>query len=257
MENILKFYAFDWDDNIMIMPTEIILLDENNVEVGMNTEDFSNYRLIIGKEVFKYKNRNIIGLADNPFRYFITTGNQNFLKDTLIGTPGPAWDDFVECINNGSIFAIITARGHNPEIIRKACYNLIINNHNGINKDSLLKNLKKIKKIFGENIIEDNYLIEEYLNNCQMSPVSYGNSSELNPEEGKILALTDFIFKVNEISKKIKYKSYIKNDISNNFLPMIGFSDDDIKNIKSIKKHFNYIDNLKLYLTSNGKKKLY
>ena len=26
----LKYYAFDWDDNIMVMPTKIMVLDENN-----------------------------------------------------------------------------------------------------------------------------------------------------------------------------------------------------------------------------------
>jgi len=37
----LKYYAFDWDDNIMVMPTKIMVLDENGNEVGMSTEDFA------------------------------------------------------------------------------------------------------------------------------------------------------------------------------------------------------------------------
>ena len=28
----MKYYAFDWDDNIMMMPTKIILKDENDNE---------------------------------------------------------------------------------------------------------------------------------------------------------------------------------------------------------------------------------
>ena len=37
----LKYYAFDWDDNIMHMPTKIMVLDDKGSEVGMSTEDFA------------------------------------------------------------------------------------------------------------------------------------------------------------------------------------------------------------------------
>ena len=45
----MKYYAFDWDDNIMIMPTKIILKDEDGNEVPMSTEDFAHYRSFLGK----------------------------------------------------------------------------------------------------------------------------------------------------------------------------------------------------------------
>ena len=37
-----KYYAFDWDDNIVTMPTKIILKDDEGREVGMSTEDFAD-----------------------------------------------------------------------------------------------------------------------------------------------------------------------------------------------------------------------
>ena len=40
----MKYYAFDWDDNIAIMPTKIVLEDKDGDEVGMSTEDFAEYR---------------------------------------------------------------------------------------------------------------------------------------------------------------------------------------------------------------------
>ena len=55
----IEYYAFDWDDNIMIMPTQIILIDKNGEEVGMSTEDFAEHRHQIGKEDFEYKGRTI------------------------------------------------------------------------------------------------------------------------------------------------------------------------------------------------------
>ena len=50
----LKYYAFDWDDNIVHMPTKIIVKDEDGDEVGMSTEDFATYREEIGKEPFEF-----------------------------------------------------------------------------------------------------------------------------------------------------------------------------------------------------------
>jgi len=50
----LKYYAFDWDDNILTMPTEIMLVTDDGYEVGMSTEDFAEYRHKIGVEDFEY-----------------------------------------------------------------------------------------------------------------------------------------------------------------------------------------------------------
>ena len=38
--------------------------------VGMSTEDFADYRGMIGKEPFEYKNEMIVGYADDPYRNF-------------------------------------------------------------------------------------------------------------------------------------------------------------------------------------------
>ena len=45
----LKYYAFDWDDNIVHMPTKIILLNDKGEEVEMSTEDFATHREKIGE----------------------------------------------------------------------------------------------------------------------------------------------------------------------------------------------------------------
>jgi len=51
----LKYYAFDWDDNLMEMPTLIYLKDEDGDVIGMSTEDFAEYRTLVGQEPFNYK----------------------------------------------------------------------------------------------------------------------------------------------------------------------------------------------------------
>lgn len=263
----LKYYAFDWDDNLMFMPTEIIVLSDNGDEVGMSTEDFAEYREDIGKKTFRYKGKNIIGYSDDPFINFRVEGDKQFIIDSLDAEVGPSWDDFVECINGGSIFAIITARGHNPMTIKDSVYNLIVTNHNGIDSRVLLENLKMYRDLTGEKIKDDQLLIDEYLDLCRFYPVSYGEGSASSPEQGKIKALFEFIDYVTEQSRKFGYnlslnKDFV-NDVSNNFVPdyypKIGFSDDDPKNIESIKqsleKEYGDENPVKTFLTKGGEKK--
>ena len=254
----LKYYAFDWDDNIVTMPTQIILLSEDDEEVGMSTEDFADYRALIGKKPFEYKNKTIIGYADNPYRNFKVEGDKAFIIDSMVASLGPSWDDFVECINGGSIFAIITARGHTPSVLREAIYNFIVTDHNGISKDTLIGNLKKYRNMTGDETKDGQIMINEYLDLCKYYPVTYGEGSAANPEEGKIKALREFISYVRQMSKRLGKKAFLKNDIKNNFVPMIGFSDDDPGNVEKIKAFLDkeYDDKpVKTYLTKGGDKK--
>lgn len=253
----MKYYAFDWDDNIMNMPTKIILQDKDGDEVGMSTDDFAKYRGKIGKEEFEYDNHIIKTYADNPFRNFGVDGNKQFIIDSMIAKPGPAWDDFVEAINNGSIFSIITARGHNPEALKEGCYNLILSDRDGINSNELVKNLEKYREFSGEDKLDKKDLIREYLDLCRFYPVSFGKGSASNPEEGKVKAIEDFINHIKKVSSFLNKRAFFKNKISNNFTPTIGFSDDDIKNVEVIKKRFKDEPMVKTYSTASGTKKLY
>lgn len=255
----LKYYAFDWDDNIVSMPTQIVLKSEEGYDVNMSTEDFAEYRHKIGKEPFEYDGETVIGYAENPYRNFGVEGDKKFIVDSLLATPGPSWDDFVECINGGSIFAIITARGHTPTVLRDSIYNFIVTNHNGINAQTLIGNLKEYRNLSGEVMKDDQLLIKEYLDMCKYYPVTYGEGSASNPEEGKIKALREFINYVKYQSRKIGQKVSFTNDVSNNFIPQIGFSDDDPRNIESIKsfleKEYEGEKPVQTYLTKGGVKK--
>ena len=81
----------------------------------------------------------------------------------MVAETGPSWDDFVEAINGGSIFSIITARGHTPSVLKDAVYNMIMTNHNGISKEELISNLKKFRDFAGEDNMTDDDMIEIYL----------------------------------------------------------------------------------------------
>jgi hypothetical protein len=255
----MKYYAFDWDDNIVHMPTKIMVKTEGGDEVGMSTDDFAEYRHDLGKNPFQYKGKTIVGYADEPFRNFRTAGNKDFLIDAMRAKEGPAFDDFREAINNGSIFAIITARGHNPEILKQAVYNYIISGYNGIDKNQLIKNLKKYRTFIGEDEMSDDELIKSYLELNKYHPVSFGDGSAANPEELKVKAMEDFVSYIKAMAGILNKKAFIKNEISNNFIPSIGFSDDDIRNVEVMSKHFkDKPDNIvKTYSTAGGIKQEY
>jgi hypothetical protein len=98
------------------------------------------------------------------------------------------------------------------------------------------------------------------LNLCRFYPVTYGEGSAANPEDGKIKALNEFISYIREVSNFIHKKAFLKNKVSNKFaIPQIGFSDDDLRNLEKVKGHFKDDPEniLKMYSTAGGVKKDY
>ena len=162
-----KYYAFDWDDNILMMPTQIMLRNEQEQEVPMGTADFAEYRSLIGKEPFDYNGHSIIGFSEQPYRNFRhPTGDKQFIKDSLVAELGPSWDDFVECLNGGSIFAIITARGHHPETLKMAVRALIEAEREGIDRQMLMSSLQRYREMAAMGSSGED-IIEEYLEMCR------------------------------------------------------------------------------------------
>ena len=254
MKPTMKYYAFDWDDNLMYMPTKIYLKDDKGKTVGMSTEDFAEYRTEIGQEPFDYEGHTIVGFEEDAFRDFRVTGDKKFISDAMTAPTGPAWDDFVEAVNNGSIFAIVTARGHTPSVLKNAIYNLIKKNKHGLDQQELVKNLRKYRDIADEEDLTDDELIRTYLEMCKYHPVSFGEGSAANPEELKVSAMKQFVEYVKNMSQRLQEKAFMKNKISNYFVPFIGFSDDDLKNVQTMKKHFDDESGLEIYHTGGGKK---
>ena len=95
---------------------------------------------------------------------------------------------------------------------------------------------------------------------CRFYPVTFGEGSAANPEEGKIKAMREFITYCRDLAKEIGEKALFKNDVENNEItPMIGFSDDDPRNIEKMKEFLSseYEKNpVKTYLTKGGTKEI-
>ncbi len=255
---VLKYYALDWDDNVMFMPTKIYLLTEDGDEIGMGTEDFAEYRGKLdpktGKAIkpFDFDGKTIIGLANDAFKDF-KSGFSKFKEDMNNGVEGPSWRDMVESLNTGSYFAIITARGHHPDVLKNAVKTLIEQERGGISKELLTKSLRRRKEKAGLKYTNDNQEINEYLDECLFYPVSYFYpNGGVKPEIVKKEAMMLFIDSIKELIDFLNRRNMLKGNNEYRLKPVFGFSDDDLKNIEFMTS----LEGINIYSTHGGTKKL-
>ena len=255
-ETELHYFALDWDDNILHMPTKILMdkkVGEEWQPVSVSTAQFAEVRN--DKENYKLRNDNPTE-AFSEFRDTGVRGNEAFIQDvkTAISEKkfGPSWEAFIKCLSEGALFAIITARGHEPESIRKGVEYVIDNiltkmpslNPGFSMADEMFQQLKKYQYFFGvkspieetnlKGLPSQNELVKSYLDSCSFFGVSsdsfakeFGQASASNPEVAKELALNYFVERCNDFGRKIGAKSV-----------SVGFSDDDPKNVEHVEKFF-------------------
>jgi hypothetical protein len=235
---ILLYYAFDWDDNILNMPTMIRLeqkVGNEWVPTDVSTAEFAEVRA--DKENWKFLNDS----PDEAFANFRDTGPMGggiFIEDVKkavsTGKFAPAWEDFVECLSNGSLFAIITARGHESETMRRGVEWVIDNvlseeqlfeMYNNLLKFSYFYDISTDRERIMKGVPSQNELVKIYLDSCDfvgVSAPSRGGTPD-NPEKAKEEALLSFKSKVDRLAGQLGMKA------------MIGFSDDDLGNVAHIE----------------------
>ncbi len=226
-----RAYSFDWDDNILFMPTQIYLekrVGESWIPISVGTEEFREIRKFIGTDnskglPYRYENNDII----KSFRDF--RSYDSFLKDTKEALKkksfGPSFDKFIEALVYGSDFSIITARGNPPIAIKDAIKVILEDILSEDEKEKMMSNLHGVT-------------LDEYLNLQDYYPVSSDSfmeefgieSSSTDPEIAKTIALKSFVDRVVNAVKEIK-----NNDEFTGI--SVGFSDDDLGNIESAEKY--------------------
>lgn len=251
----LKYYIFDWDDNILHMPTRIRLerKDADGVwrEVEVSTSTFAvarydteNYRPPSGgwAEAFR-------AFSDEPDK-------NNFLDDTIAAlekvehgeTPGPSYEAMKKTLREGRIFAIVTARGHSPDTIEKAVRVFIKYALSERERAEMMSNLRGyrwwIDKV--DSFGSDSEELDRYLSLCRYSAVTFDGfkermradpiyqeklataTSASRPELAKEFAIRDF---VEHIYHMLRRSGATRNPVS------IGFSDDDIGNVRAVSDY--------------------
>ena len=251
-----KYYIFDWDDNILHMPTKIRMehrCDDGSWEpVEVSTATFA----MIRSDVAHYRPPQVGGW-NAAFRNFADEpGRNTFIEDTIAALekiehgeiPGPSYNAMKKTLREGRIFAIVTARGHSSETIEKAVRIFIRYALTESEREEMMSNLRGYRKWF-DGVTEfgtDAQELDYYLHMCRYSAVTHGAFKErmeadpiyqeklatatlaAKPELAKEFAIRDF---VEHIFHTLQRTGGLGRSVS------IGFSDDDKGNVKSVSSY--------------------
>jgi len=249
-ERDFKYYIFDWDDNILHMPTRIHLEkrtpDGTWVPHSVSTAAFA----VIRTDRENYRPPN--GEWDQAFVEFqdyANEGESRFLRDTRLSLervlsgevqPGPSFATLRETLREGRLFAIVTARGHEPDSLRKAVRLFIEVVLTPAEKEEMMANLRGYRACFDQRTVfgTDDEEIDYYLSLNQYHAVTNpefkqwmtrANGGTASAENAKQFAIRDFIEHVVRILSQTDANAP-KRPIS------VGFSDDDVGNVKAIER---------------------
>ena len=257
-----KYYIFDWDDNILHMPTKIRLEHRERPGEPWRPVEVSTSTFALVRADAEHYRAPECGGWNEAFRCFADPerdGEPNhFIEDTLaalervaagIERPSPSYNTFKKTLVEGRIFAIVTARGHAPETIEKAVRLFIDKALTPLEREMMMSNLRGYRKwldkvtAFGTDAEELDY----YLGMCRYSAVTYDGfkarmandpiykeklataTTAARPELAKEFAIRDF---VEHVFHTLQRTGGLDRSVA------IGFSDDDKGNVRSVS---NYI----------------
>jgi hypothetical protein len=239
----LRTYIFDWDDNILYMPTTIKMDKKKGgewVPVDVPTDEYAHIRT---SPEYRLRN-NDVTVAFKDFR-----DSKPFIEDTKkaihMNKFAPSADKFKEALIHANPFGINTARGHKPNVLRdgvkdvlrdgvKVFIDMVLTDEE---KSEMVKNIKSILNQTKD--LTDDQTIDYYLDEMgEYYPVSseeFGKRFGLdttggaaNPEHAKKVAIEHFVKKVFKNVKTLVSSDYKKMSV--------GFSDDDLRNVKAVEK---------------------
>jgi len=132
-----SFYFFDFDDNIIHLPTKIVVFDtQSGEEKSLSTHDYAEVFSQLGQPGSAWERFQV--LKDQSYRNFreqpkASLNEQPLIQDMrqalnhpFVEWRGPSWEFFVHAVNNNRPIAVITARGHHPHTIRRAIDMLVL-----------------------------------------------------------------------------------------------------------------------------------
>ncbi len=231
----LDYYMFDWDDNILFMPT-LIRLQHNGQAKNVTTEEFATVRKdpLYGP---------IDGNWDKAFAEFRDPpqGTGNFVEDTRKslrdGRFAPSFPAFKKALTNAALFAIVTARGHSADTMRRGVEVFIEEALSEDERQAMIANIQKFNRWAGIQI-PDEQCLAAYLDlNAYVGVSSPGflrsfradASADVgaSPEAAKTFAVEKFVENTLSLTKNLKYADV--RGIS------FGFSDDDRGNYAEMR----------------------
>ena len=244
-----KYYIFDWDDNILHMPTRIHLEkrmpDDTWQPHSVSTAVFA----VVRDDRENYRPPG--GVWDNAFIEFQDAADESesrFLRDARASlekvmageqSPGPSFETLRETLREGRLFAIVTARGHEAESLKKAVRLFIDVVLTSDERAEMMANLRGYRACF-DGLAEfgtDEEELGYYLSlNCYHAVTNPAFKQRMAQEavgaaatDAKSFAIRDFVEYVVGILERIGADS-LRRPIS------VGFSDDDAGNVKAVER---------------------
>jgi hypothetical protein len=178
----------------------------------------------------------------------VAVDNENvFLRDTRLAVdrvalgqehPAPSFQRFRQTLVEGRLFAIVTARGHAPGVIRAAVEYFITRVLSSEERDAMLRNLRGYLACYdpGQAGLADAGVLDYYLSHNKYHAVrseefkrllGRAGSESATTEEGKQFAIRDFVRHVIAIARQ----RGLDRPIS------VGFSDDDVGNARAVESY--------------------
>ena len=215
-----KAYSFDLDDNLLILPTRVVLETRAGKKEEYNTKDFEEIRNKL--EELKLK------VIPETFKNF--GDDEQFLKDMKASKKAGSWPYLIECIvNHASIFAIITARGHSPEILKEGLKRKLLEE---LTKEQLKEFVEAFKEKFKDDVTNKSAeeIFEIYLNHCRFYPTTYPPLKEKYGKDKAVSDIKAIVFR--------EFRKYLVKHTEETFKEKvdlkIGFSDDSTAHLSSI-----------------------
>lgn len=233
---------FDWDDNIVHMPSKIYLQQQIDggvwQDVTLSTREYARLRQ-------KCQFRAPADNWDIAFKQF--RGEEDFIphaqkaiEETIAGKiqKAPSFDRLKDALVEGRLLAIITARGHPSFLLRRAVELFCQLVLSAEEKHTMLRNLRRFLIDFegvhlnisltDEMVLANYFSLNRYhgISSESFYQLSQIEASPQNPQIGKKIAIKDFVR--HACSEAQKYHS--------DFQVSFGFSDDDQHTVDYIKR---------------------
>ncbi len=252
----LKYYIFDWDDNILCMPTRIHMerLDKDGQWVPhlCSTATYC----IVRKDTEHYRfPQNIREHAFVEFQDEHTPlGGGNFLSDLDAAlddiTTGkrkkpPSFDTFRKTLIEGRLFAIVTTRGHEAATLRAGVERFITRVLTPVERQIMLINLRGYDYCFDgtQTFPSQQTVLNHYLSLNHYHAITSKSFAALlaeeaphitRQEERKQFAIHIFIDHIADILDRTGMAA-LRLPIS------IGFSDDDPYNVEAVRTYIEHV----------------
>jgi len=264
-------YAFDWDDNILYMPSKIHMVKSGvsgSVSVALSTAEFAEQRL---DPHLAYPN----GDASQAFKEFSDDVNPNQFAEHAIHAIeankfAPSFPTWKAALLAGHPWAIITARAHQQNNLRAGVKQVIESVLTESEREAMQVQLRRRYVDFGD-ATGNECILDTYLRHCHFYGVGNQECQEalkkwalrswlMNHPPGFIQQPSDCARRIDETSsvKQFAFAKFTEacQKIAVGMTLSVGFSDDDEKNVAAIGKHMEEltckIPDVKLVLYSSS-----